>query len=101
MKVAIYTIAKNEEQFVKRWYESAKEADYLFILDTGSTDNTVSIARELGIDVEIEIITPWRFDVARNTALDYLPHDIDYCIALEMEERRVGKECRSRWSPYH
>ena len=19
----------------------------------------------------------------------------------EMEERRVGKECRSRWSPYH
>ena len=28
------------------------------------------------------------------------------CIALEIviqrsEERRVGKECRSRWSPYH
>ena len=21
--------------------------------------------------------------------------------SLEMEERRVGKECRSRWSPYH
>ena len=21
--------------------------------------------------------------------------------AVEMEERRVGKECRSRWSPYH
>ena len=21
--------------------------------------------------------------------------------AIEMEERRVGKECRSRWSPYH
>ena len=20
---------------------------------------------------------------------------------LEIEERRVGKECRSRWSPYH
>ena len=20
---------------------------------------------------------------------------------IEMEERRVGKECRSRWSPYH
>ena len=23
------------------------------------------------------------------------------CIALRSEERRVGKECRSRWSPYH
>ena len=23
------------------------------------------------------------------------------CEALRSEERRVGKECRSRWSPYH
>ena len=23
------------------------------------------------------------------------------CINLRSEERRVGKECRSRWSPYH
>ena len=22
-------------------------------------------------------------------------------IAVRSEERRVGKECRSRWSPYH
>ena len=26
-----------------------------------------------------------------------LPHPI----SAETEERRVGKECRSRWSPYH
>ena len=24
-----------------------------------------------------------------------------YDFALRSEERRVGKECRSRWSPYH
>ena len=23
------------------------------------------------------------------------------CEINQMEERRVGKECRSRWSPYH
>src|SRR3712207_7439137 len=23
------------------------------------------------------------------------------CLLLRSEERRVGKECRSRWSPYH
>ena len=23
------------------------------------------------------------------------------CEAFRSEERRVGKECRSRWSPYH
>ena len=26
---------------------------------------------------------------------------LDYCAADRSEERRVGKECRSRWSPYH
>ena len=24
-----------------------------------------------------------------------------YAVEREIEERRVGKECRSRWSPYH
>ena len=23
------------------------------------------------------------------------------CVLVRSEERRVGKECRSRWSPYH
>ena len=26
---------------------------------------------------------------------------LDVCQLLRSEERRVGKECRSRWSPYH
>ena len=30
-----------------------------------------------------------------------LIHDIPTCKELRSEERRVGKECRSRWSPYH
>src|SRR3712207_3180733 len=32
-----------------------------------------------------------------------LPNDIMYKRSTEQrsEERRVGKECRSRWSPYH
>ena len=25
----------------------------------------------------------------------------DICLKTRSEERRVGKECRSRWSPYH
>jgi glycosyltransferase involved in cell wall biosynthesis len=86
MKVAVYAIALNEEQFVKRWQESAKEADYLLIADTGSTDNTVSIAKELGINVVDISVTPWRFDDARNASLSAIPTDIDYCIALDMDE---------------
>src|SRR3712207_9426308 len=29
------------------------------------------------------------------------PNLINDLLALRSEERRVGKECRSRWSPYH
>ena len=38
---------------------------------------------------------------------DLVPHDDSYAHVVEelaktrSEERRVGKECRSRWSPYH
>ena len=28
-------------------------------------------------------------------------HDPEFARILRSEERRVGKECRSRWSPYH
>lgn len=86
MKIAVYTIAKNEEQFVERWYESAKEADYLLIADTGSTDATVSKAMALGINVLAISINPWRFDDARNASLASIPADVDFCIALDMDE---------------
>ena len=29
------------------------------------------------------------------------PKDAEVMIVARSEERRVGKECRSRWSPYH
>src|SRR3712207_7407437 len=34
------------------------------------------------------------------TAMDY-EHQPANHVAFRSEERRVGKECRSRWSPYH
>lgn len=86
MKIAVYTIAKNEEQFVEKWAASCDEADYRFILDTGSTDNTVALASSLGVEVAVASISPWRFDDARNAALALLPSDIDFCIALDMDE---------------
>ena len=79
MKVAVYTIALNEEQFVERWYNSVKdEADYLLIADTGSTDGTVEKARALGINVVSIWVKPWRFDQGRNASLALVPPDMDY-----------------------
>ena len=40
-KICVYAISKNEEKFVDRWMDSVSEADEVFVLDTGSTDETV------------------------------------------------------------
>src|SRR3712207_7900606 len=34
-------------------------------------------------------------------ALVYVAAILPFTIWMRSEERRVGKECRSRWSPYH
>ena len=39
-------------------------------------------------------------EIAKTLALNGAFVLINY-IDLRSEERRVGKECRSRWSPYH
>lgn len=86
MKICVYAISKNEEKFVKRWYESMKEADEVFVLDTGSTDNTVDELRKLGVNVFKKEIIPWRFDVARNESLNLIPDDYDICVCTDLDE---------------
>jgi len=86
MKVCVYAICKNEEKFIKRWYSSCKEADYIYVLDTGSTDNSVNILKSLGINYDVKEFNPWRFDIARNYSLERIPKDIDVCICLDIDE---------------
>lgn len=86
MKIAVYAIAKNEEQFVRRWAESCADADFRFILDTGSTDRTVQEAIDCHVNWAQAVVNPWRFDEGRNRALGWVPASMDYCIALDMDE---------------
>ena len=85
-KVCVYAICKNEENFVQRWFDSMKEADEIYVLDTGSTDNTVQKLKDLGVQVKSEIIKPWRFDVARNKSLELVPLDADICVCTDLDE---------------
>ena len=64
MRIAVYAICKNESQFVDRWMDSMSEADQVVVLDTGSTDDTVERLKKRGAQVTVELISPWRFDVA-------------------------------------
>lgn len=86
LKICVYAISKNEEKFVDRWYSSMKEADQVYVLDTGSTDNTVEKLKKLGAIVKTEVITPWRFDVARNKSLEMVPNDYDICVCTDLDE---------------
>jgi len=85
-KVCVYAITKNEEKFVHRWVDSMKEADKIVVLDTGSTDNTVNILKELGVEVHVKEIKPWRFDVARNESLKLVPEDYQICVCTDLDE---------------
>lgn len=86
LKICVYAISKNEEMFVERFCQSAKDADLILIADTGSTDKTVRLAKKHGAKVENIRIAPWRFDDARNAALALIPSDIDICVSLDLDE---------------
>lgn len=86
LKIAVYAISKNEEQFVKRFCASAKDADLILIADTGSTDDTVALAQACGAKTYNISVRPWRFDKARDTALNLIPADFDVCISLDLDE---------------
>lgn len=88
-KIAIYAICKNEAQFVEKWMESMMEADLIVVCDTGSTDNTVEELMKYKSD-KVWIynikVDPWRFDVARNMALDMVPNDYNILVSTDLDE---------------
>ena len=86
MKIVVYAISKNEEPFAERWMASMSEADEVVVLDTGSTDGTVSSLRARGARVVEKSISPWRFDRARNCFLDLVREDADICVCTDLDE---------------
>ena len=102
MKICVYAICKNEEKFVDRWVDSMQEADAIYVLDTGSTDNTVEKLKARNVIVETQEIKPWRFDVARNLSLEMVPKDYDICVCTDLDEIFVPgwrKELEKLWQP--
>ena len=85
-KICVYAIAKNEAAFVDRFCDSAAEADYIAVLDTGSEDETVAKLEARGCIVKQEIIEPWRFDEARNRSMELIPDDTDICVCVDLDE---------------
>jgi glycosyltransferase involved in cell wall biosynthesis len=83
-RLALVMIVKNEERSLARALESVcKHVDKMIILDTGSTDNTVAIAKSFGAEVHHY---EWQddFAAARNAALD--KSDATWNLVLDADE---------------
>jgi len=86
LKIAVYTMAKNEADHVQRFAETTRGADAVVVTDTGSTDGTPDLLRDAGVTVHTSSIVPWRFDLGTNCALCHVPDDIDVCVKLDLDE---------------
>lgn len=103
MKISAYTIALNEEKFAEGFAKALQnEVDEIVVLDTGSTDKTVEALRDNGVRVHEGIISPWRFDVARNINLSHVSPDTDVCVCVDLDERfepGLRKGIEAAWQP--
>lgn len=102
-KICVYAICKNEEKFVETWVASMSEADYVVVLDTGSTDKTFELLKNDSrvFRAEQKVITPWRFDVARNESLQLVPEDADILVCTDLDEQWEpgwAETLREQWS---
>ena len=102
-KICVYAIAKDEQENAAKWYERVKCADFVVVLDTGSSDRTVEILRSLGAQVAVKKYDAFRFDVARNDALQYaLETGADVFFALDLDEfpdPGWDEALRNGWNP--
>lgn len=98
--IALVVIAKNEERSIGRLIESAKNlVDEIVVVDTGSHDNTIEIARAAGARIDhFDWIDD--FSAARNRALELteapwrLVLDADEWISPETHD--IREICKSK-----
>jgi predicted O-methyltransferase YrrM len=86
MNITLYAICKNEEKNVEKFIETSKKFSHTIVVDTGSTDKTVELLKEAGIEVHEHLQTREEFDFskARNTALSYVK--TDWAFSLDLNE---------------
>ncbi|QKJ23788.1 glycosyltransferase family 2 protein [Poseidonibacter lekithochrous] len=82
-KLSIVIITKNEEKFIADAIKSSLFADEVLILDSGSSDKTCEIAKELGAKV---LFQEWLgFGAQKNKAVELASND--WVFVLDSDER--------------
>lgn len=82
-KLSVIIITRNEAANIRACIESVAWADEIIVVDSGSTDDTVDICRELGASVHEH---DWPgFGRQKNRALSYATHD--WVFSIDADER--------------
>ncbi|MEC0239567.1 glycosyltransferase [Paenibacillus dokdonensis] len=81
--IGIHLIVKDESDIIHNCLNSVKLADEIIVVDTGSQDDTILIAKQYGADV---ISVKWQhdFSMARNEALRYAT--TDWILVIDADE---------------
>ncbi len=79
-------IVKNESAMLSRALDSCKGADNIYILDTGSADNTVEIARRYTDNVYLDYTWTDDFSEAQNHLLEKVRGKEDFILSLDADE---------------
>lgn len=83
-KLSVILITKNEAANIRDCLASVAFADEIVLVDSGSTDDTVAIARELGAQV-FEFADWPGFGAQKNRALSFARHE--WVLSIDADER--------------
>lgn len=82
--LSVTVITKNEASNIEACLRSVQFADQVVVLDSGSTDNTVEIARHMGAEVSVR--DDWKgFGIQKNRALGLAT--CEWVLSLDADER--------------
>ncbi len=84
MRISVTIITRNEEASIAACVQSLSWADEIIVLDSGSTDKTVEIAREMGAKVSVTDDWPG-FGPQKNRALEMATGD--WIFSIDADER--------------
>jgi glycosyltransferase involved in cell wall biosynthesis/LmbE family N-acetylglucosaminyl deacetylase len=82
--IGVCVIAKNEELLIGRMLESCKGADQIVVVDTGSIDRTISIAKEYGAETFTDFVWCDDFSLAQNHAKSKMR--TDWILSIDCDE---------------
>src|SRR3712207_7753850 len=91
-----FSSRRRHTRYWRDWSSDVCSSDLEFFFSDGASSDPLAVRRDLVFGVR-------GHPVEATTARHYVPRrgTVVGKENVRSEERRVGKECRSRWSPYH